>query len=498
MKKKVYEKKKPSKKNLKDSKRKKVIIIIVVSLIIIAVLITLFLLKFFKKPVVVEEPEAEFQETILKINNATVTSLGNEVLINVTKIGPGDIKNMNVLFPDETEKGKSYRVGREFPKGFTNMIYTILVHELGIFNFDNIEFVIIIYQTLNETGQITNKFVKKKLFKQPGVGMSEINKTPMILTGSGGGGSDQQSCDSKGCGHYPGQCGDSLSDGCGGRIDCSDRCDIDEICYGGPGTSVDVCIASGSECTDSDGGLNYFVNGTVTMTVSGSTYDDFCVGLNLTEYYCYYNSSLGWRHRNWVIVNCSQGCLNGACIPNPLCNDSDGDGYGVCPDCNISSGCLYDGDDCNDSDVSVHPYAQEICDDEKDNDCNLQVDCFDDYCYMHPSCLVCEDNDSDGYGVCPYCGTMNGCAEEGDDCDDDNSSIHPDATEVCDDLIDNNCDLDIDCDDYGCMYDPICGGIPSLGLFKRLNDMFLKLFENIKDIFIYDQKYKLAYPTTLE
>ena len=37
------------------------------------------------------------------------------------------------------------------------------------------------------------------------------------------------------------------------------------------------------------------------------------------------------------------------------CIDNDGDGYGVCPNCDIVNGCTHDGDDCCDSDANVYP-----------------------------------------------------------------------------------------------------------------------------------------------
>ena len=47
------------------------------------------------------------------------------------------------------------------------------------------------------------------------------------------------------------------------------------------------------------------------------------------------------------------------------------------------------------------------------------------------------DGDSDGYTTV-------------DDCDDTNADIHPDATELCDDLVDNNCDGKADSEDPTC------------------------------------------------
>lgn len=51
---------------------------------------------------------------------------------------------------------------------------------------------------------------------------------------------------------------------------------------------------------------------------------------------------------------------------------------------------------------------------------------------------ICIDNDSDAYGI------GNGCLDR-QDCDDDNPNVHPEAPEVCDDGVDNNCDGIVDC-----------------------------------------------------
>lgn len=47
--------------------------------------------------------------------------------------------------------------------------------------------------------------------------------------------------------------------------------------------------------------------------------------------------------------------------------DLDSDGYDVSVD-------------CDDTDAAINPGATEICDDEKDNDCDEQVDAADDDC----------------------------------------------------------------------------------------------------------------------
>lgn len=60
----------------------------------------------------------------------------------------------------------------------------------------------------------------------------------------------------------------------------------------------------------------------------------------------------------------------------------------------------------------------------------------------------CADGDGDGYGVGAGC--------LGPDCDDGNNSIHPGFLEVCDDTVDNDCDLATDCMDSSCTGHPAC------------------------------------------
>ncbi|MBL7148310.1 MAG: hypothetical protein ISS82_05785 [Nanoarchaeota archaeon] len=60
----------------------------------------------------------------------------------------------------------------------------------------------------------------------------------------------------------------------------------------------------------------------------------------------------------------------------------------------------------------------------------------------------CIDNDGDSYGE------GDGCL--GTDCDDNNVNIHPGATEVCNDNVDNDCDGGVDCSDSDCGDFPFC------------------------------------------
>lgn len=119
-----------------------------------------------------------------------------------------------------------------------------------------------------------------------------------------------------------------------------------------------------------------------------------------------------------------------ACVqalgPCTTCPDDDGDGARA-----ASCG----GTDCDDNDEEVRPGLRELCGDNKDNDCDGDVDCADTTCQND-----CADNDEDGYS-----------AVEGD-CDDFDGSVHPGA-ELCNDNKDNNCNGQIN---EGCDTPPPC------------------------------------------
>ncbi|MBI1825183.1 MAG: hypothetical protein HY287_17480 [Planctomycetes bacterium] len=70
----------------------------------------------------------------------------------------------------------------------------------------------------------------------------------------------------------------------------------------------------------------------------------------------------------------------------------------------------------------------------------------------------CTDVDGDGYGNPGNASCLHGAAT---DCNDNNPAIHPGATEICTDTIDNDCNGLTDCDDSACAnFVPNC--IPAL------------------------------------
>ncbi|MBO85514.1 MAG: hypothetical protein CL927_09155, partial [Deltaproteobacteria bacterium] len=121
-----------------------------------------------------------------------------------------------------------------------------------------------------------------------------------------------------------------------------------------------------------------------------------------------------------------------------LYTDADADGHGIAPlfyGCSQAEGAIQAGD-CNDLDPAIHPGADDTNCDGIDDDCDGLIDgdqWFEGFA----------DRDGDGYGdpdqpteSCdPFAVVPNS-----DDCDDNDSAIHPAGEEVCGDQVDSDCD----------------------------------------------------------
>ncbi len=121
--------------------------------------------------------------------------------------------------------------------------------------------------------------------------------------------------------------------------------------------------------------------------------------------------------------------------------DADDDGWGaeetvVDPDGDcVDVGQAEVSDDCDDADGTIHPDAAELSGDGIDQDCDGS-DSLD--CYY--------DGDGDGYGYTTTTPDSDGdCDDDAyqtsvpGDCDDSRGAIHPGATEIVDDTLDQDC-----------------------------------------------------------
>jgi hypothetical protein len=130
----------------------------------------------------------------------------------------------------------------------------------------------------------------------------------------------------------------------------------------------------------------------------------------------------------------------------PYWPDEDSDGFGAGmrePSCTPLTGAVENGDDCDDTRADLNPNATEICDPlDVDEDCDSLADDDDDDTDETTMGTFYADADGDGFGDAETraCDIGGGNATTGGDCDDTDAEVHPDAIEICGDLVDNDCD----------------------------------------------------------
>jgi len=207
-------------------------------------------------------------------------------------------------------------------------------------------------------------------------------------------------------------CGDGLDNDCDGYADCADL-----SCVGTP--SCSGAPPGGSYCQDNDG------DGYQNLPSCGTAQDCNDNNPNIhpgaTEVEC-----------NSIDEDCSGADLcppdiGGSVGPTSQnCVDLDNDGITNC------------NGDCNDNDNTIKPGLNELCD-AKDNDCDGNID--EGTCTNINLCNNAPDEDGDGFNACA-------------DCNDDDSSIHPNRQESCVNAMDDNCNQQIN---EGCTAS--CGNI---------------------------------------
>jgi hypothetical protein len=94
--------------------------------------------------------------------------------------------------------------------------------------------------------------------------------------------------------------------------------------------------------------------------------------------------------------------------------------------------------DCNDSNNTIHPNAIELCKDSIDNDCNGITDTDTQVVTWYL------DFDQDEFGDAAQtkldCAQPAGYVKNNNDCNDKDLFIHPNAKEICNNGVDDNCD----------------------------------------------------------
>ncbi len=121
--------------------------------------------------------------------------------------------------------------------------------------------------------------------------------------------------------------------------------------------------------------------------------------------------------------------------------DADDDGYGSADDavqaCTAPSGYLDDDTDCDDGDSAINPDATDRCDDVDDNCSGDESDALDALTWY-------PDADGDGFGDAD--GAISSCEipknglTDDTDCDDTDAAVNPDAEEICNNGVDDDCD----------------------------------------------------------
>jgi hypothetical protein len=292
------------------------------------------------------------------------------------------------------------------------------------------------------------------------------------------------------CVNGGGDCDDTLATGVNIYPGRAEQCDnVDQNCNG---VKDEGCDDDKDSFCDKTMVVVYAANTVCPLTTNAATLDcddtnavvnpnkvEICDGLDnncngLTDENCdkdadgYCDSALLTVGKPPVCVNGGGDCNDALSSVNPgkaelcngvddncvggvdeVCKDTDHDGYCIGAVVGTPVACPQGGNDCDDSNVNVHPAQPENCATQYDDNCDGVTNPTSN---LTASTRFYTDVDLDGYGTgagqlsCYQIGTFTSLVNT--DCDDTKAAINPSALEICDG-IDNDCKLGVDqgCDD---------------------------------------------------
>ncbi len=212
-----------------------------------------------------------------------------------------------------------------------------------------------------------------------------------------------------------------------------------------------VCSSCETQCVDSASGEEIFPGaiacckaGNSSGIYEGSTgcsggplqtcsVDDDCDDGNECTADSCVNGYCSYENNNGIECNGGAGeCQNGECVAYQCTSDAS------CPE----------DTDCSDYSCDLNSHTC-VADNAPAGTSCTDADSNQGECDGSGTCIICIDDDGDGYGV--YGGKD--CQYSGADCDDSNKNVNPGAVEVCDNGVDDDCDGLVDRDDgQDCAY----------------------------------------------
>jgi large repetitive protein len=221
---------------------------------------------------------------------------------------------------------------------------------------------------------------------------------------------------------------DEMADDADSSVDVSSMTDWyvddDDDGYGDPPSVLTACddesgqlVDNGADCDDS----NAAINPVASEVCDGS--DNDCDGMTDDD-----DSSTDVSSMSTFYADADEDTFGDSSVSATMCN--------------MPSGYVVDGSDCNDGDSAINPVAIEVCD-SVDNDCDGMTDDADASTDVSTMSTWYADSDADTFGNASSsamaCSQPSGYVSDATDCDDTAPSVYPGATESCN-LIDDDCD----------------------------------------------------------